>query len=341
MVQFSASVRAFVIIIACAQLSSSFSPNSGSQGHCHRFGSALFASKSGVSFQYSVSSLKHLENTELPDDYSRPWTPTKVKALATGFATGAVLGVAGELLFKSFMDSEKTFVVWASIGIGVGWFLGGGKQVAEEERPINGGYDRKLIADRPSRLNSVLESLMEGNNQVGVASTVRDLSNAKLYASKVHNGEYISLLESKSKEADRPGRLNPVYARTLIDQHSFGAALNAVADWMESVDAAIQERPKFALVRPPSHHACKAKGMGGCLLNSVSIAAVYALDQPKVESVAILDIDAHHGNGIAHCIQDIPEIRYCSIHEDASSAFLGRAREDTDDPRSATSDDCG
>lgn len=110
---------------------------------------------------------------------------------------------------------------------------------------------------------------------------------------------------------------------------------------MDSVDAALEERPVFALVRPPSHHACKGKGMGGCLLNSVSIAAVYALDQPTVSSVAILDIDAHHGNGIAHCIQDIPEIRYCSIHEDASSGFLGRAKEDANDPRSAASDDSG
>jgi acetoin utilization deacetylase AcuC-like enzyme len=213
--------------------------------------------------------------------------------------------------------------------------------VAQEEKPINGGYDRKLIADRPARLQSVLGFLSDNGSSIDVTSSTRDLSKAKLFTRKVHSEEYVELLESKSMEADRPQRLNPVYSRTLIDENSFNAALNAVADWMDSVDAALKGKPRFALVRPPSHHACRGKGMGGCLLNSVSIAAVYALEQPKVYSVAILDIDAHHGNGIAHCMQDIPEIRYCSIHEEASSGFLGRARDDSEDPRSAASDDYG
>jgi acetoin utilization deacetylase AcuC-like enzyme len=296
----------------------------------------------GASVQFSPSSLKHLESTELPDDYSRPWTETKIKALATGLAVGTILGVGGEILVQNLFDIEKSFVVFGGIGTAVGFYLGGGQQVTAEEKPINGGYDRKLIADRPSRMKSVLDSLKASDIQLDTTNTaIRDLSRAKSYASKVHSEEYIAMLEAKSKQADRPERLNPVYSRTLIDEHSFDAALNAIADWMESVDAALQGKPKFALVRPPSHHACRAKGMGGCLLNSVSIAAVYALEQPTVSSVAILDIDAHHGNGIAHCIQDIQEIRYCSIHEDASSGFLARARDDAEDPRSPDSDDSG
>jgi acetoin utilization deacetylase AcuC-like enzyme len=296
-------------------------------------------------FQYSPTSLKHLENTELPDDYSRPWTGTKIKALAAGMSLGAVTGIGGEILFQNLLGMEKTFVLWGGLGIGAGWFLGGGREVAEAERPINGGYDRKLIADRPSRLQSVLESISDSQNGSfsvdSSYSSTRDLTQAKFYTAKVHTNEYLEMLESKSREADRPMRLNPVYSRTLIDQHSYGAALNAIADWMESVDSALQDRPKFALVRPPGHHACRSKGMGGCLLNSAAIAAIYALEQPTVKSVAILDIDAHHGNGIAHCIQDIPEIRYCSIHEDASSGFLGRSRDDPEDPRSPSSDDTG
>jgi acetoin utilization deacetylase AcuC-like enzyme len=296
-------------------------------------------------FQYSPTSLQHLENTELPDDYSRPWTATKFKALAVGMSLGTVMGVGGEIIFQSLFDIEKTFVLWGGLGIGAGWFLGGGREVAEAEKPINGGYDRKLIADRPSRMQSVLKSISQSQNGSfpvdSSALSTRDLTKAKTYAAKVHTNEYLEMLESKSRETDRPIRLNPVYSRTLIDQHSYGAALNAVADWMESVDSALQDRPKFGLVRPPGHHACRSKGMGGCLLNSAAAAAVYALDQPSIKSVAILDIDAHHGNGIAHCIQDIPGIRYCSIHEDASSGFLGRSRDDPDDPRSAATDDIG
>merc|ERR1712071_33867 len=133
------------------------------------------------------------------------------------------------------------------------------------------------------------------------------------------------------------------------------AALSAISDWVASVDAALvstqaqrsQQRsqqyrnlnvyPIFALVRPPGHHACRSMGMGGCLLNSPAIAAMYALEQ-GAQSVAILDVDAHHGNGIAHCVQDEPRIRYVSLHEDPqlthkNRAYAGRKERTDMDPR--------
>lgn len=97
------------------------------------------------------------------------------------------------------------------------------------------------------------------------------------------------------------------------------------------------------LCESPSHHACRSKAMGGCFFNSASIAAFYALDQPNVQNVAILDIDAHHGNGIAHCVEDEPRIRYCSIHEvvkDGEYMINPKVRED-DDPRSSKDCDHG
>lgn len=301
------------------------------------------SSKNSSPFLYSPTSLKHLENTELPDDNSRPWTETKIKALASGLALGVIAGIVGEIIVQNLFDIEKSFAVFGSVGTGIGWYFGGGIQVAEDEKPINGGYDRKLIADRPARMASILDTLKDSGSEIEISPDGRDLNKARMYAAKVHTEEYLSTLQTMCEQADRPQRLNPLYARTLIDQHSFDAALNAVCDWMDSVDAALTptSRPKFALVRPPSHHACKSKGMGGCLLNSVAIAAVYALEKPKVSSVAILDFDCHHGNGIAHCVQDIPAIRYCSIHEAASSGFLGREKDDPADPRSPASDDSG
>jgi acetoin utilization deacetylase AcuC-like enzyme len=310
-----------------------------------RYSTAIEASVTdGVSIKFSATSLKHLENTELPDDYSRPWSETKIRALAAGMGLGAILGIGGEVLCQSLLDIEKTSVLWGAVGIGAGWYLGGGQQVAEDEKPINGGYDRKLIADRPARMKSVLDFLKGKDIPLELSTNdddVRDLKEVMDLINVVHTEQYVAMLSSKTEQADRPQRLNPVYSRTLIDQHSFDASVNAVADWMDSVDAAIDGRPKFALVRPPSHHACRGKGMGGCLLNSASIAAVYASKVLKGASVAILDIDAHHGNGIAHCIQDLPNIRYCSIHESTASAFLGRSKGDPADPRSAESDDQG
>ncbi|KAI0658343.1 hypothetical protein C8Q70DRAFT_994975 [Cubamyces menziesii] len=60
---------------------------------------------------------------------------------------------------------------------------------------------------------------------------------------------------------------------------------------------AIPDRGTFALVRPPGHHAQDALCGGYCFLNNVAIAAKYLLQHRGCGSVAILDIDYHHGNG--------------------------------------------
>src|SRR5215831_8691333 len=56
------------------------------------------------------------------------------------------------------------------------------------------------------------------------------------------------------------------------------------------------ERHAYALCRPPGHHVtCRAYG-GSCYLNNAAIAA-QALLAAGARQIAVLDIDAHHGNG--------------------------------------------
>ena len=231
------------------------------------------------------------------------------------------------------------------------------------------------------RLQTVLDDLDSHNNangddnnndahakmfQVIQSDPARPLNKALEYILQIHGEEYASQLKIKCQETDRPIRFNPFYARTLIDENSYDAAVDAVQDWMESVDNAMdmdvdadadvnmqvsvsissgggENKPLFALARPPGHHACQHKGMGGCLFNNAAIAAFYALDS-GCKNVAILDFDAHHGNGVAHCVQDERRIRYCSIHEgngkQGGKAFIEQKVKE-DDPRSQDGDDVG
>jgi acetoin utilization deacetylase AcuC-like enzyme len=53
----------------------------------------------------------------------------------------------------------------------------------------------------------------------------------------------------------------------------------------------------FCSVRPPGHHAERAKAMGFCFLNNIAIAAAHALEVHGLERVAVVDFDVHHGNG--------------------------------------------
>jgi acetoin utilization deacetylase AcuC-like enzyme len=88
-------------------------------------------------------------------------------------------------------------------------------------------------------------------------------------------------------------------------------AAGAVFAGMDTVLNGAQQRV-FCAVRPPGHHAERHSAMGFCLLNSVAIAAIAALDHADVERVAILDFDVHHGNGTVDICRDHPQILVCS-----------------------------
>ncbi len=103
---------------------------------------------------------------------------------------------------------------------------------------------------------------------------------------------------------------------TPISPRSYDVALLAVSAWLDGVDAVLTtENPVFVLTRPPGHHAEKDAGMGFCLFSNAAIAALYALKQPGINRVAILDWDVHHGNGTQAIVEANSQIVYCSLHQ--------------------------
>ncbi len=88
-------------------------------------------------------------------------------------------------------------------------------------------------------------------------------------------------------------------ADTLLNPHSWQAALRAAGAAVAATDAVIagEVGNAFCAVRPPGHHATPTTPMGFCLLNNVAIAARHAMDVHRLERIAIVDFDVHHGNG--------------------------------------------
>ena len=101
---------------------------------------------------------------------------------------------------------------------------------------------------------------------------------------------------------------------TAMNNHTLQAALRAAGAACLGVDLVMQgeARQAFCAIRPPGHHAERARGMGFCIFNNVAIAATHALQAHGLERVAIVDFDVHHGNGTEDIVAGDERILFCS-----------------------------
>ena len=118
---------------------------------------------------------------------------------------------------------------------------------------------------------------------------------------------------------------------TLIGPGTWEAARAAVNVALTASDLVLDgESIAYACCRPPGHHVTRTAFGGSCYLNNAAIAATRLrghFDGP----VAILDVDAHHGNGTQSIFYEDPGVLTGSVHVDPAAGwfphFLGFASE--------------
>ena len=110
---------------------------------------------------------------------------------------------------------------------------------------------------------------------------------------------------------------------TLVGPGTWEAARGAVDAALTAVDlvAGHQARVAYALCRPPGHHAGRESFGGSCYLNNAAVAA-QALLSAGYSRVAVIDIDAHHGNGTQSLFYDRGEVFYGSVHVDPGAGWF-------------------
>ena len=118
---------------------------------------------------------------------------------------------------------------------------------------------------------------------------------------------------------------------TLIGPGTWEAARAAVDVALTAVDLVLGGEPSaYGCSRPPGHHAARACYGGSCYLNNAAVAAAELVERIG-GPVAVLDIDAHHGNGTQELFYDRADVVVSSAHVDPGTGwfphFLGFADE--------------
>ncbi|MGB0100555.1 MAG: histone deacetylase family protein [Nocardioides sp.] len=109
---------------------------------------------------------------------------------------------------------------------------------------------------------------------------------------------------------------------TLVGPGTWEAARAAVDVALTAVDLVVAgERAAYALCRPPGHHVTPVGYGGSCYLNNAAVAAE-ALRAAGHERVAVIDIDAHHGNGTQAVFWERPDVLYGSLHVDPAAGWF-------------------
>ncbi len=95
--------------------------------------------------------------------------------------------------------------------------------------------------------------------------------------------------------------------------HIYDYAALSVGSALLAMNLSLSEGRAFSLMRPPGHHATRNHLGGFCYFNNIAIAVTRALE--KVERIAILDFDCHHGNGTEAVFLGNQKVLYISWHQ--------------------------
>ena len=178
--------------------------------------------------------------------------------------------------------------------------------------------------ERPERLTAIEDQLVASGLGQHLARYEAPLASDEELA-RVHPIEYVRAIRDAAP-AEGTVHLDP---DTAMNPHSLRAALRAAGAAVLATDLVMRGEADsaFCSVRPPGHHACRARSMGFCIFNNVAIAARHARHAHGVERVAIVDFDVHHGNGTEEIFQNDPHVLMASTFQHPFYPYSG-----TDDP---------
>jgi len=179
--------------------------------------------------------------------------------------------------------------------------------------------------ERKERLDSILESIKQIKD---IKINFKEAPLADMDSiSLVHPKKHIEKIFSNIPKSGLIGVEKEPYADTMLCSNSKKAILRSCGAGIAAADDLMNNNKRiFCAIRPPGHHAETIKAMGFCFINNVAVAARYLQKKYKVNKVAIIDFDVHHGNGTQEIFYKDSTVAYGSSHE--FPLFPGTGSED-------------
>ncbi len=165
--------------------------------------------------------------------------------------------------------------------------------------------------ENADRVSVIIENLKKIRNKNFVWKKPKKFDSK--YLKNTHNSNYVSEVE---KSFPKKG-LFFLDGDTVVSPGSKEASSDAVGSIITAIDG-VQNKEfqnAFCAVRPPGHHAQKNKAMGFCIYNNVAVGAHYLLEKYKLNKIAIIDFDVHHGNGTQDIFYNNEKVLYISTHQ--------------------------
>ncbi len=163
--------------------------------------------------------------------------------------------------------------------------------------------------ERADRVSVVIKNLKKNKKLIWKKPLKFDLKYLKI----THRPDYIEEVENSFPKKG----LHFLDGDTIVSPGSRQASSDAVASIITAIDSVQSKEFKnvFCPVRPPGHHAEKNKAMGFCIYNNVAVGAHYLIEKYKLNKIAIIDFDVHHGNGTQNIFYDNKKVLYLSTHQ--------------------------
>ena len=163
--------------------------------------------------------------------------------------------------------------------------------------------------ERADRVSVVIENLKKNKKLIWKKPLEFDTKYLKI----AHKSDYIDHVENSFPKKG----LHFLDGDTIVSPGSRQASSDAVASIITAIDCVQNKEFKnvFCPVRPPGHHAEKDKAMGFCIYNNVAVGAHYLIEKYKLNKIAIIDFDVHHGNGTQDIFYDNEKVLYISTHQ--------------------------